>query len=157
FYDIVDADREDCPFLNEMARTAIELFDQRLFREQVAQLTQTVTLDAVHSKDELSEATRAAIQLQLMQVLALFVDYQSGQDLHFSFHPHSSHSVGQLHMHAQIMRVDVRNHFIIHSVSLESVNRIVCAADQGAGGIALVHDDPTWRSIRHRAEIPLNA
>ncbi|KAJ1981900.1 hypothetical protein H4R34_001902 [Dimargaris verticillata] len=26
FYDIVDADTEDCPFLNEMARTAIRLF-----------------------------------------------------------------------------------------------------------------------------------
>ncbi|KAJ1981899.1 hypothetical protein H4R34_001901 [Dimargaris verticillata] len=149
-YNIVDVDGRDCQLLNDMAKVTAALFNQQGFRQKVIRVVYANTVKAMKRKNDMPEHHQAVILGNFFRDLLVFVDTKSGNDLHFAFHPHPTHSIAQLHMHVLVKGMQTSHKSDALSVPLDAVNRVVCGASLGTGMAPPVQDDPTWQSIRHR-------
>ncbi|KAJ1975628.1 hypothetical protein H4R35_003056 [Dimargaris xerosporica] len=150
FYDIVDADKEDCKLLNEMAQTVTDLYDQLSFRIKVARLTEKVAIDTIHRQGMDEEEELAALE-KLDQTVTWFLRFQDRNSLFLYFHPHPIHTVGQLHMHADITDEGGEACYDEYAVSLAAVNRVIFDTEEDLDSDSSQRDVTDWVSCRHRS------
>ncbi|KAJ1981901.1 hypothetical protein H4R34_001903 [Dimargaris verticillata] len=150
FYDIVDADKEDCNLLNEMAQTIRSLFDQLSFRIKVARLTERATFNAIAGQDMDEEEELAALE-KLDHTMTNFIRFYDSEYLFLYFHPHPTHTVGQLHMHAVITDTPALDCYDSVAVSLAAVNRIILDTEKDLDSDDSERDATDWMSYRHRS------